>query len=270
MGKWFCVAFAVACLTGQAGSAEARTICTIVADAATGDRLVAEGDCDRRVTPASTFKIAIALMGYDDGFLIDAHTPKLPFKKGYPSWVAAWEADQDPTSWIANSVVWYSQQVTQHLGVEKFDRYIQAFGYGNRDGSGDPGKDNGLTRAWLSSSLKISPAEQIEFLRALTTGKLPVSRHAHDMTAAVTALGKLPGGWELHGKTGTGPLRKADGKPDQNHTYGWFVGWAVRDGRTVVFARLVEERGKRVAMTAGRSTRDAMMEELPSMLPGRL
>ena len=159
--------------------------------------------------------------------------------------------------------------MTQHLGVEKFDRYIRAFGYGNRDGSGDAGKDNGLTRAWLSSSLKISPAGQIEFLRTLTRGKLPVSRYALDVTAAVTALGKLPGGWELHGKTGTGPFRKADGKPDQNHAYGWFVGWAVRDGRTVVFARLVEEKGKRVTMTAGRSTRNTMIRELLSLLPAR-
>lgn len=269
MRAWIWAAFVVTAMMEHAGAVQAATVCTILADAATGDRLVAEGDCDRRVTPASTFKIAIAVMGYDDGFLKDEHSPKLPFKKGYPSWIPAWKADQDPTSWIANSVVWYSQQVTRHLGVEKFDRYIRAFGYGNRDASGDPGKDNGLTRAWLSSSLKISPAEQIEFLRALTTGKLPVSRHALDMTAAVTALGKLPGGWDLHGKTGTGPFRKADGKPDQNHTYGWFVGWAVRDGRTVVFARLVEERGKRVTMTAGRSTREAMIRELPSLLLSR-
>jgi len=269
MRTWLCSAFVAVATLWHAGAAQAATVCTIVADAATGNRLVDEDDCGRRVTPASTFKIAIALMGYDDGFLIDAHTPKLPFKKGYPSWIPAWKADQDPTSWIANSVVWYSQEVTQHLGAEKFGRYVRAFGYGNRDVSGDPGKNNGLTRAWLSSSLKISPIEQIEFLRALTTGKLPVSRHALDMIAAVTTQGTLPGGWDLHGKTGTGPFRRADGTPDQNHTYGWFVGWAVRDGRATVFARLVEERGKRVTMTAGRATRDAMVKELPFLLPAR-
>ncbi|MGN6143774.1 MAG: penicillin-binding transpeptidase domain-containing protein, partial [Mesorhizobium sp.] len=118
MRAWIWAAFVVTAVMGHAGVVQAATVCTILADAATGDRLVAEGDCDRRVTPASTFKIAIALMGYDDGFLKDEHSPKLPFRKGYPSWVAAWKADQDPTSWIANSVVWYSQQVTRHLGVE--------------------------------------------------------------------------------------------------------------------------------------------------------
>ncbi|MBN9244497.1 MAG: class D beta-lactamase [Mesorhizobium sp.] len=269
MKIWLWVACAAMAVAGQTNAARAATVCTLLADAATGGKLVSEGDCDRRVTPASTFKIAIALMGYDAGILKDEHTPKLPFKKGYPSWVPAWKADQDPTSWIANSVVWYSQQVTRRLSAEKFDRYIRAFAYGNRDGSGDPGKGNGLTRAWLSSSLKISPAEQVEFLRALTTGKLPVSRHALDMTAAITSVGSLPGGWDLHGKTGTGPFRKIDGALDQDHAYGWFVGWAVRDGRTVVFARLVEEKGRRVTMTAGRATRDAMIAELPALLPAR-
>lgn len=84
------------------------------------------------------------------------------------------------------------------------------------------------------------------------------------MTDRITALGTVAGGWDLHGKTSTGPLRKADGSLDRNHTYGWFVGWAVRNGRTVVFARLVEERGKRVTMTAGRKTRDAMIKDLPA------
>lgn len=269
MRTWLGAAFVAAAAIWHSGDAQAGIVCTILADAATGERLVAQGDCDRRVTPASTFKIAIALMGYDDGFLRDEHAPKLPFRKGYPSWVPAWKADQDPTSWIANSVVWYSQQVTQHLGAEKFGRYVHALGYGNRDVSGDPGEDNGLTRAWLSSSLRISPVEQVEFLRALVSGKLPVSRRALAMTTRITALGTLPGGWALHGKTGTGPFRKADGSPDQNHAYGWFVGWAVREGRTVVFARLVEEKGRRVAMTAGRATRDAMEKELPSLLPPR-
>jgi beta-lactamase class D len=263
------VALAVMSAVSSWNSAYAGTICTILADAATGETLSEQGDCDRRVTPASTFKIAIALMGYDDGFLKDAHNPKLPYKKGYPSWVPAWQTDHDPTSWMANSVVWYSQQVTQHLGMEKFSSYLRAFGYGNGDPSGDPGKDNGLTRSWLSSSLEISPREQIAFLGALTTGKLPVSRHAVDMTTGITALGTLPGGWELHGKTGTGPFRTADGDVDQNHAYGWFVGWAVNRDRTVVFARLVEEKSKGATMTAGRATRDAMIAELPGLMEER-
>ena len=64
--------------------ASARTICTIIADAASGDVLLEEGDCRSRVTPASTFKIALSLIGYDAGFLTGITTPVLPYRQGYP------------------------------------------------------------------------------------------------------------------------------------------------------------------------------------------
>jgi beta-lactamase class D len=40
---------------GLAMPAQAKTICTVVADAATGTALVEQGNCAERYTPASTF-----------------------------------------------------------------------------------------------------------------------------------------------------------------------------------------------------------------------
>ena len=60
--------------------------------AATGKILKQEGTCDKRVTAASTFKIAISLMGYDAGFQVDEHTPALPFRDGYLDWNPSWRA----------------------------------------------------------------------------------------------------------------------------------------------------------------------------------
>jgi beta-lactamase class D len=57
-------------------AAQAGTICTIVADAKSGDVLQQQGDCYSRVTPASTFKIAISLMGFDAAFLQDVSRPE--------------------------------------------------------------------------------------------------------------------------------------------------------------------------------------------------
>ncbi|NHZ80907.1 hypothetical protein F2P44_16725 [Massilia sp. CCM 8695] len=51
----------------------AHEICTAVADARSGEVLLQRDDCAQRVTPASRFKIAISLMGYDAGFLTDEH-----------------------------------------------------------------------------------------------------------------------------------------------------------------------------------------------------
>ena len=239
-------------------TANAGTICTAVADAATGQVLMQEGDCGMRVFAASTFKIPISLMGYDSGFLSDAQTPALPFREGYPDWIASWKTTTNPTGWMKNSVVWYSQQITKSLGEERFQRYITEFHYGNEDVSGDPGKNNGLSRSWLSSSLKISPLEQLAFLGKIVNRQLPVAAHAYEMTARLTLIGTLPNGWEVHGKTGAGAPRNADGSFANNRAYGWFVGWATKGKRTLTFARLIQN-GKKEAVSPGLRTREAMM-----------
>jgi beta-lactamase class D len=249
------------CLLAIPLAARAETVCTAFADAASGAVLMQEGDCAGRAPPASTFKVAIAVMGYDAGILVDAHTPALPFREGYPDWIESWRQTTDPTSWMTNSVLWYSQQVTQALGIDRFRAYLSAFDYGNADASAP----DGLTRSWLSSTLAISPLEQIAFLRHLVRGELPVSAHAREMTVRLTALGMVGDGWALHGKTGTGYPVLADGTADRSRYCGWFVGWATKDDRTVLFARLtVEPRG--LSGGAGPRTRAALVEELPALL----
>lgn len=219
-------------VASAAANAQAGTLCTALADAASGKILEQQGDdCGRRVTPASTFKIAISLMGYDAGFLKDENSPALPFRQGYPDWLPEWRQETDPARWIKYSVVWFSQQVTQAIGKERFRAYVAAFHYGNEDVSGDPGKDNGVTRAWLSSSLQISPLEQLAFLGRLVDRQLPVSSRAVDMTSRLTEIGQLANGWDIHGKTGSGFPRMSDGRTDELHAYGWFVGWAVKGPR---------------------------------------
>ena len=257
---------AIAALSAMPALA-ADTQCTALADADTGRVLLQEGSCDERVPPASTFKIPIALMGYDAGMLQDAQNPTLPFKEGYADWVKSWRADTGPIDWMRDSVVWYSQQVTLSLGIQRFAGYVEAFSYGNADVSGDAGKDNGLTRAWLSSSLRISPLEQIDFLMGLVRGELPVSAHAHEMTKAILPVANLPGGWTVRGKTGAAFASQANGKPDRNRPIGWYVGWAQKDGRTIVFARM-RKHDSRQELTPGFGARDAMLKDLPAMLEG--
>ena len=184
--------------------AHAKNICIAIADARTGSVLHEEGDCRARVTPASTFKIALSVMGYDSGFLTDAHAPALPFKPGYTDWGGAeWTRTTDPTRWMKYSVVWLSQRITDALGAERIGDYLRAFDYGNADFSGDPGKDNALERAWISSSLKIAPVEQLTFLRNLINRKLPVNDRAVDMTLEIAETQATDGGWRGSGKTGS-------------------------------------------------------------------
>jgi beta-lactamase class D len=235
-------------------TAQAREVCTAIADAGSGAVLMQRGDCSSRVTPASTFKIAISLMGYDSGFLKDAHTPLLPYREGYVDWRENWKQPTDPTKWIKDSVVWYSQQVTQSLGKQRFADYTRRFQYGNADVTGDAEHD-GLTLAWIHSSLQISPLEQLGFLEKVVNRQLGVSPHAYDMTTVITRAEQAPDGWDMHGKTGA-----AGG-------WGWYVGWVSKDAHTYVFARLIhDDAGETSDIPAGFRARDAFMADFPALM----
>jgi beta-lactamase class D/beta-lactamase regulating signal transducer with metallopeptidase domain len=238
--------------------------CTELADAASGTRLLREGQCGTRITPASTFNIAVSLMGYDSGILADEHAPALPFQQGYADWNPEWRATTDPASWLKYSVVWFAQQITSRLGAARFQGYVDSFNYGNRDVSGDGGKGNGLTMSWISSSLKISPAEQVDFLRNMVNRQLPVTAKAYDMTFRIMPSETLANGWVVHGKTGTASPVLPDGRDDAEHQYGWYVGWASKGQRTIVFARMVLDR--RQQGFAGWRVKEAFLRDLATRL----
>lgn len=248
--------------------AQARDICTLIADAATRTVLVQEGDCETRVTPASTFKVALAVMAYDAGIITSAHGPKLPFKQGYADWAGdAWRQDTDPAMWMANSTVWYSQRLAEMLGAEKLTAYAQKFGYGNADFSGDPGKNNGLERAWISSSLKISPLEQAGFMAALVDGKLPVSPAVAKGALELVQQGGSGEGWVLRGKTGSAYPRLADGNFDRARGWGWYVGWAEKGDRKLVFVRLAQDE-QRHQVSGGLRARDKLVADWAGLVEG--
>jgi beta-lactamase class D len=231
--------------------------CTLIQDAGSGATLYQDGVCDQRASPASTFKVPLALIGYDSGILSDAHTPSWDYKPEFN----APKRDRktvDPTIWERDSIVWYSREITRRLGVKNFAFYVSKFGYGNMDVSGSPGKKDGLTNAWLDTSLQISPVEQTAFLRRLLAGKMPVSPKAHEMTLAIIPSFKA-GDWAVQGKTGSTGLDK------NKRSLGWFIGWAEKDDRRIVFARLVVD-AKRGDTPRGPATRAAFLRDLPQLV----
>ena len=214
--------------------------------------IVQEGACERRSSPRSTFKIAISLMAFDGGLLAHETEPEFPFLEGYADYNSNWKQPHHPTLWMKNSCLWVSQVLTQQLGMDKFSDYVTKFNYGNRDVSG------GLTEAWLSSSLVISPEEQTLFLQKLVDNRLPVSLKAHQMTKNILFLEELPGGWKLYGKTGSGLLT-------QDMQFGWFVGWLQKENQTVVFAHYLEDAVAQETY-AGPRARDMTKVKLMKMI----
>lgn len=122
--------------------------------------------CKRQQPPLSTFKIPLAVMAFDSGLL---KNDNFTFKwSGEKEEIAEWNHDQNATTWMSNSVIWFSQKITKSLGKPKVQEYLKAFEYGNEDFSGK------LENAWLTpapfvrppvkTSVLISPVEQIQFL----------------------------------------------------------------------------------------------------------
>jgi beta-lactamase class D len=236
--------------------------CTLILDATTGKEIHRDGTCEERFTPASTFKIPLALMGYDAAILQDAHAPAWSWRPG----IEAPERDHkkvDPTIWERDSVLWYSREVTQRLGPDKFAAYVKRLDYGNQDVSGDKG--NGLTHSWLSSSLKVSADEQARMILDMLSGKLSVSKEAQARTRAIVPVFDAPGGWQVHGKTGSIWLRNKTGGYDRNRPIGWFVGWAEKGSRRIVFARL-EIGIERSTKPKGPVVRALFLKELSKLM----
>ncbi len=261
MGKMIMVVVTLLTALSSKAAATERVICTIAWEIGAPAPLVSEGQCDEKISPASTFKIAISLMGFDSGILTGPDAPEWPFNAGYLDWRPEWKQATTPQTWLRYSVVWYSQQITQRLGADRFSAYVHAFGYGNEDVSGDARTNNGLTHAWLSSSLQISPSEQVGFLSRMLEGKLPVSDAAVTQTMAIMEHNALPSGWNTFGKTGSGLPFGPDGEHLNGQPFGWYVGWAEKGDRQVVFARLVRF-DERPDQTPGAIARDGLLENL--------
>ena len=221
--------------------ASALTLCTVVADAVDGRVLQQRGQCAERYTPASTFKLPLALMGFDAGILQDEHTPAWPFLPGYPAWGGEpWRQPVDPARWIHYSRVLVLAAARRAQGQDRLQQYTSAFQYGNR---GCLGRTRQAERhagcvvqclaAHLAAGADRLPAQDRQPAAA-------VSAHAYDMAERLFAQEQSPDGWRVYGKTGTGSPG-SDGSYDRDHAYGWFVGWAEKGERKLVFARLIQD-----------------------------
>lgn len=201
---------------------EGKQGCFLLYDLATKTYLDAYNPefCKLQKPAVSTFKIPLAVMGLDAGVLKDENTT-FKWNNEIES-IESWNHDQNATTWIANSVIWYSQRITKALGKPKIQSYLEAFEYGNENFSGR------IDNAWLTiapfikgepkPTLLISPIEQVEFLEKFWTFRLPAKRSAVDTAQKLMYIEENLKGYKLSGKTGSGYL-------DKNFTrrLGWFV-----------------------------------------------
>jgi len=237
---------------------EDRDACFIISDLQT-NKIVAEHNpkrCKKRISPYSTFKIPSALMAIEKGIIKDENQ------------IIKWdgikrnrdEIDKDltPFIWMSESAKWVTDWIMPQIGKDSIKSFLNSFDYGNQDFSG------GLKDFWVSSSLKISPYQQVTFLSRFWNNKLGLSGHTTDVTKKIIFIKKLGKNAELYGKTGTGCLigHACMDRPDKMH--GWFVGALKTDSNVYIFAGNASDL-KAQGPPAGPRMRRATIEILKQM-----
>jgi len=235
-----------------------RDGCFIISDLRTG-KIVDEYNserCKARFSPYSSFKIAASLMAFETGvFKNENQIIKWDgVKRGRE------EIDQDltPFTFMSRSAKWVTEWIMPQVGEKAITSFLKSFSYGNQDFSG------GLKDAWVSSSLKISAHEQVNFLSNFWNGKLGISERATDLTKKIIFIKKLENNAELYGKTGTGCLVGHACLDRADKMIGWFVGVLKSGSNTYVFAGNASDL-KPQGPPAGPRMRDATVEILKQM-----
>jgi beta-lactamase class D len=177
---------------------------------------------ERRFVPCSTFKIPHTLIGLGTGAIPG---PDFALRwDGQRREVERWNRDHTLATAMRDSVVWFYQAIARRIGGERMRLELARLGYGN----GAVGER--VDRFWLDGPLRISAREQVEFLRRLQAGTLPVRPGDAALVRQLIVLDQGPG-FTLRGKTGLGTQ---DGS-----AVGWLVGEVENEDARWVYALVV-------------------------------
>lgn len=175
-----------------------------------------------RFAPQSTFKVANALIGLQTGAVRDEYDIK--YWDGVKREIDNWNRDHTLGSGMRDSVVWYYQAMARDIGEERMNHWVKAIHYGNKDISG------GIDQFWLSSTLRISPIEQVRFLKQLYEETLPFDLK-NMRTVKRMMVQEEEKHATLYGKTGSGS------------GIGWYVGFIKHENKTYIFATNIKGTG---------------------------
>jgi beta-lactamase class D len=212
--------------------------------------IVHRGLAETPLIPCSTFKIPNTLIGLETG-VITGERFALRWD-GQKREREAWNRDHDLASAMEHSVVWFYQEVARRIGDRRMAAWIARLGYGNR-------KSGVIDRFWLDGPLRISAVQQVEFLRRLHAGQLPVRRMHADLVLRLIEL-QRGSGWLLRGKTGA--------CRDRDRTIGWLVGSTERGGRRWIYATILLGRSFEQLMPLRRAISEELLRR-HGALPAR-
>lgn len=173
-------------------------------------------------SPASTFKICNSLIGLETGVITDENY--VIKWDGVERERPDWNQDLDLKTAFRISAVWYYQELARRVGVEQMKVWLDKAMYGNRDTTG------GVDQFWLTGQLRVTPEQQIDFLKRLYKDNLPFSKRNMDIVKKIM-IADQQAGYVLRAKTGWSLSKDAD--------LGWYVGYLETNGNVYFFVNCV-------------------------------
>ncbi len=175
--------------------------------------------CNKGFIPASTFKIPNTLIALETGVVKDEHQIMRWDGKQYS--IKEWNRDHDLRSAFKYSVVPYYQEIARNVGDKRMLEFVQKFDYGNKNIEG------GIDRFWLNGKIRITPMQQLEFLKRIYEEDLPVSKRSLSILKDIMIADSTEN-YILRAKTGTG-------NRDNGGYVVWYVGYLERKDNTFFF-----------------------------------
>jgi len=181
----------------------------------------------QQFTPASTFKICNSLIALDSKVVGDEN--EVIKWDGRERQSSAWNHDTDMRSAFKNSTVWFYQELSRRVGETGMKSWIEKAQYGNQDIRGD------IDAFWLTGNLRISPSQQIVFLKKLHEGDLPFSKRSMDILKDIMVV-ESASNYVIRAKTGSG---QQDGR-----YIGWYVGYVTTKNNVFYFANCIQSKDR--------------------------
>lgn len=168
---------------------------------------------EKRFPPYSTYKIAIAANALENKIISEQNNTLLWNGAVYP--FEQWNGSQNLSSAFKNSVNWYFQSLESRLSYMNKRAFLNKINYGSQSIGFDS------VNYWLDGALKISAAEQVEFLKNFFGGK-------YNLSHIDTVKENIRLSDNLYGKTGSGK------------DMGWFVGFIENNSENYYFAVCIQ------------------------------
>jgi len=178
---------------------------------------------DSGYLPASTFKIANTLIGLETGAIDSNYIFKWD---GIPRRISSWNRDLTLTEAFRVSCVPCYQEVARKINAVRMKAYLDRLHYGQMEVHPE-----NIDLFWLEGNSRITPRQQLDFVKRLYEEKLPLSASVMKYVKAIMINEKTPE-YILSGKTGWA-IRNGN-------NYGWFVGYLETDFSVFFVATLIE------------------------------